>query len=151
MPAKRSRLRFRTNRGSPAKGSPLGLRMSQNIRATAFCRGRQGRSVKVVGSGKARISLSFIRAKPSTEAPSNPTPCSIASCRSSTVIAKPFRLPRMSVNQSRMNFTSFSWALRNTKSRWAARSSIMVCLPDVPLDISWISPLYYFPRPEKTT
>ena len=107
--------------------------MSQNILATAFWRGRQGSIVNVVGSGNARISLSLMRANPSMAAPSNPTPCSMASSRSSTVMAKPFRCPRMSVNHRRMNLTSFSWAVRTTKSRSAARSASMCVLHTVPM------------------
>ena len=112
---------FKTWRGSPSKGPPAGRRTSQNIRATAFWRGRQGRIEKVAGSGIATMSLSSRRAKPSTVDPSNAIPCSSAPSSSASVMANPFRLPRMSVNQSRMNLTSFSFALRRTY--WRASSS----------------------------
>ena len=78
------------------------------MRATRRSRGRQGRSWKVVGSGIAIMSDSSMRAKPSIDEPSKPTPSSSASSSSSTVIAKLFSEPRMSVNQRRMNLTSCS-------------------------------------------
>ena len=52
MRARRSRLRLSTARESPSKLSPPGRWMSQNMRATAFCWGRQGRTAKVLGSGE---------------------------------------------------------------------------------------------------
>src|SRR4030042_3576729 len=50
------------------------------------------------------------------EEPSNPIPSSRAPSNSSTVMANPFKKPRMSVNQSRMNLTSFSFASFKTCS-----------------------------------
>ena len=105
---------LRTLRGSPSNGSPSGRVMSQNMRATAFWRGRQGSTEKVVGSGAAIMSDSSTRANPSMAEPSKAMPRSSALSNSATVMAKPLRLPRMSVNQSRMNLTSLSLAVRRT-------------------------------------
>ena len=116
MAAARSTLRCSTKRGSPSKGSSPGVMMSQNMRATALVRGRQGRRLKVLGSGRAYMSLSTERAYPSIVEPSKPMPRVRADSSSSTVMANPFRLPRMSVNQRRMNFTSFSRASRRMYS-----------------------------------
>ncbi len=88
--------------------------MSQNMRATRFSLGRQGRIANVVGSGNAIMSDSSMRAKPSIEEPSKPTPSSSAGSSSSTVMATLFKEPRMSVNQRRMNFTSCSLAVWST-------------------------------------
>ena len=63
------------------------------------------------GSGMATISLSSFRANPSIADPSNVMPLSSAPSNSAIVIAKPFSEPKMSVNHSRMNFTSFSLAI----------------------------------------
>jgi hypothetical protein len=82
--------------------------MSQNMRATLDSRGRQGTSWNVAGSGIASMSDSSMRANPSMEEPSKPMPSSKAFSSSSTVMAKDFSAPTMSVNQRRMNFTSFS-------------------------------------------
>ena len=101
-------MRLSTQRGSPSNVSPPGTRMSQNMRATARSRGRQGRSWKVEGSGTATMSDSSTRAKPSIEAPSKVTPSSRACSSSSMVMATDLSIPRMSVNQRRMNLTSWS-------------------------------------------
>ena len=95
---------------------PSGVTMSQNILATAFVRGLQGRMVKVVGSGRAYMSLSSERTKPSIAEPSKPMPRVSALSSSSTVTETPFRPPSMSVNQRRMNLTSLSLASCRTKS-----------------------------------
>ena len=80
--------------------------MSQNMRASLpSCFGLHGRRQKVFGSGRATMSLSSIRAKPSIEEPSNPIPVSSASASSERVMESPFRRPRTSVNHSLMNRT----------------------------------------------
>ena len=56
--------------------------------------------IALVGPGKASMAE-----------PSKPTPLSIASSKSVTLIAKPLRFPRMSGNHSRINFTSASRAV----------------------------------------
>ncbi len=53
----------------------------------------------------ATMSLSSIRANPCIEDPSNPLPSSKAPSNSSEVIEKLLRKPKMSENQSLMNFT----------------------------------------------
>ena len=90
--------------------------MSQNMRATRCCCGRQGSTTKVAGSGRAIMSDSSMRAKPSIEEPSKLMPRSSAASSSPTVIANDFSEPRMSVNQSRMNLTSASRAVAMTYS-----------------------------------
>ena len=113
----RFRFRFSTYRGSPSNGSPPGIKISQNMRATARCSvDRQGSSWKVSGSGSATISLSSMRAKPSIEEPSKPIPSSRAPSNSSAVMAKFFNIPRISVNHSRMNLISCSLAFLSTYS-----------------------------------
>ncbi len=110
----RFRLRRRTKRGSPSKGLPSGWRTSQNMRATALSRGRHGINSKVDGSGMAIMSDSSMRANPSIDEPSKPVPSSSACSSSCTVIETLFRVPRMSVNQRRMNLTSCSLATWRT-------------------------------------
>ena len=78
------------------------------MRATARSRGRHGSSWNVEGSGTATMSASSTRANPSIDAPSNVTPSSSACSSSSMVMATDLSIPRMSVNHSRMNFTSWS-------------------------------------------
>ena len=61
--------------GSVRAGSPSGVRMSQNIRAVPlFDSPRHGRIWKVEGSGRAIMSASKTRARPSIAEPSNPMP-----------------------------------------------------------------------------
>ena len=110
-------------------GCHCGVRTSQNMRATAFWRGRQGRIRNVVGSGMATISLSSMRANPSIDEPSKPTPRSSASGSSCAVMANPLSAPRMSVNQSRMNLTSCSRTMPRTYSRASSLSAVMRALP----------------------
>ena len=99
--------------------------MSQNILATAFVFGRQGNMLKVVGSGRAYKSLSSSLAYPSIAEPSKLIPLVRAFSSSSTVIAKPFIVPKISVNHRRINFTSFSRAsLRAYSTASAFLSSI---------------------------
>ncbi len=89
--------------------------MSQNILATAWCSlGLQGINCQVSGSGIATISLSSIRANPWMDDPSKPIPCSRAPSNSPTVMAKPFKTPRISVNHSLTNLTSCSLAILRT-------------------------------------
>ena len=71
-----------------------GVTMSQNILATAFVRGRHGRMVKVVGSGRAYMSLSSERTNPSIADPSKPMPRVRALSSSSTVTETPFSPPK---------------------------------------------------------
>ncbi len=101
------------------------------MRATAPpSRGRQGSTANVLGSGMAIISLSSILAKPWMDDPSNPCPSTRESSSSSTVMAKLFRKPRISVNQKRMNLTSCSFALLSTYctcSGWLAMVLLLVC------------------------
>src|SRR5215207_9369351 len=63
------------------------------------------------------MSDSSMALKPVIEEPSKPIPPSRASSSSSLVIAKLLSCPRMSVNQSRMNFTSRSSTAAMTSSR----------------------------------
>jgi hypothetical protein len=62
-----------------------------------------GISWNVDGSGKATMSDSWIRLKPSIDEPSNPIPSVKAPSSSWDVIVNDFRKPRTSVNQSRTN------------------------------------------------
>ncbi len=110
-----STCRFRTQRGSPSKGDPSGLWMSQNIRATPSSE-RHGRIWNVVGSGRATMSDSWMRENPSMEDPSNPSPSVNATSSSCGVMAKDFRKPRTSENHKRMNFTPRSSTVRRTNS-----------------------------------
>src|SRR3989338_1893062 len=71
------------------------------------------------------MSDSSMRAKPSMAEPSKPMPSSSAFSSSSIVIAKLFRKPRMSVNQSRMNRTSCSLASRSTYSLSLRRGRVL--------------------------
>ena len=70
----------------------------------------------VLGSGRAIMSLSSMRTKPSTDEPSKPKPSSNARSNSSTLTEKLFRKPRMSVNHILMNFTFCSLIRRYTCS-----------------------------------
>ena len=96
--------RRRMWRGSPSYGSPSGVRMSANMRATPppSSSGRHGSTANVVGSGIAIMSDSSIALKPVIEEPSKPIPPSNASSSSAALIENDFSWPRMSVNQRRM-------------------------------------------------
>ncbi len=94
---------------------PSGLWTSQNILAT-WASLRQGMIWNVLGSGRATMSDSWIRAKPSMEEPSKPMPSASAPSSSCGVMANDFRKPRTSVNQSRMNRIPRSSAVRRTYS-----------------------------------
>ncbi len=101
--------------------------ISQNIRATstpsyAF----QGRIWNVSMSGTANISLSSIRANPSMEDPSKPTPLSRASSSSSTVIVKLFKNPRISVNHMLIYSIFRSFTIFKIRSRFGLLSA-MIC------------------------
>src|SRR5215216_6378573 len=95
--------------------------MSANIRATPppFSSGRQGRTLKVVGSGMAIMSDSSMALKPVIDEPSNPIPPSNASSSSSALIENDFSWPRMSVNHRRMK--------RIPRSETSALTSSAVC------------------------
>jgi hypothetical protein len=95
--------------------------MSQNNRPTEFSFGRQGNSCQEEESGIATISDSSDRTNPFITDPSKLAPFFKTSSNSSTVMAKPFTVPSMSVNQSRTNLTSFSFA--DTKTYLDASSS----------------------------
>ena len=95
-------MRLRMRRGSPSKGVPSGVTTLQNMRATPLSTGRQGRVWKVVASGKASMSASSLRRKPSMQPPSKPMPSSKATASSLGVMAKDFIWPRASVNHSLM-------------------------------------------------
>ena len=88
--------------------------MSQNTRASGALGSPHGRSSNVSGSGIARTSVSWIREKPSIDEPSKVIPSSSAFSSSAGLIAKLFRLPRMSVNHRRISRTPRSSTVRRT-------------------------------------
>ena len=90
--------------------------MLQNTRATPLSVGRQGRSWNVSASGKASMSDSSRRAKPSIDEPSKPMPSSNASSSSSGEMANDFSVPSTSVNHRRTKRMSRSSTVRRTKS-----------------------------------
>ena len=94
-------MRASTCRGSPSKGAPSGVRMLQNMRATALCSGRQGSTWNVPASGNASMSDSWVRQNPSTQLPSKPMPSVKASSSSLGMTANDFMVPSTSVNQKR--------------------------------------------------
>ena len=92
--------------------------MSQNIRAE-WCWPElvvHGSTWKVDGSGRATVSDSKTRAKPSIEDPSKPMPSSKAPSSSAGAIATDFRYPSTSVNHSRTKRISRSSSVRSTNS-----------------------------------
>ena len=91
--------------------------MSQNTRASGVLVSPHGNTSKVSGSGIANTSASWIRENPSIDEPSNVIPSSRAFSSSAGLIAKLFRLPRMSVNHRRIRRTPRSSTLRSTYSR----------------------------------
>ena len=127
-------------RGSPSNGWPSVVSTSQKRRATRFSLGRHGRIANVDGSGMAIMSDSSMRANPSIEEPSKPTPSSSASASPSMVIAMLLSEPRMSVNQSRMNLTSCSRAVCITNSIDSASFIGLLLLP---------APSQRWPNPRK--
>ena len=70
----------------------------------------------VLGSGRATMSASWIRANPSMAEPSNPMPSVSAGSSSCEVMAIDFRNPRTSVNHRRMNLIPRSSTVRRTNS-----------------------------------
>ncbi len=93
--------------------------MSQNIRAeSAVLPSFSGRIWNVDGSGRASMSLSLARVKPSIADPSKPMPSSNAPSSSAGAIATDFSVPRTSVNQRRTNRMLRSSMVRSTNSCW---------------------------------
>jgi hypothetical protein len=88
--------------------------MSQNTRASGVLGSPHGSTSNVSGSGTASTSASWIRENPSIDDPSNVIPSPRAFSSSAGLMAKLFRLPRMSVNHSRISRTPRSSTLRNT-------------------------------------
>ena len=66
------------------------------------------------GSGRASISVSCLREKPSIAEPSKRMPSSKAVSSSAGVMANDFSIPRMSVNQRRTKRTPRSSTVRST-------------------------------------
>jgi hypothetical protein len=89
--------------------------MSQNIRAT-WDSDFHGMIWKVLGSGTATMSDSWIRLNPSIEDPSKPMPSVNAPSNSWGVIANDLSVPRTSVNHRRMNLIPRSSTVRRTYS-----------------------------------
>src|SRR5215475_7004243 len=110
------RLRLSTQRGSAYDGEPSGSRMSQNILATPGYSPRHGSNWNVEGSGRAIMSDSCTRAKPSMALPSKPMPSANAPSSSAGATATDLRAPSTSVNQSRTNLMSRSSSVRSTNS-----------------------------------
>ena len=109
-----------TWRLSDHDGEPSGMVMSQNMRAE-WCSPElvvQGSTWKVDGSGRATVSDSKTRAKPSIDDPSNPMPSSKAPSSSAGAIATDLRNPSTSVNHSRTKRMSRSSRVRSTNSFW---------------------------------
>src|SRR4051812_31876621 len=92
--------------------------MSQNIRAVPGPSPRHGSTWKVVGSGRASMSDSCTRAKPSIAEPSNPIPSANAPSSSAGATATDLRKPSTSVNHSRTKRMSRSSIVRRTNSCW---------------------------------
>src|SRR5579862_3778268 len=90
--------------------------MSQNILATPGYSPRHGSNWNVDGSGRAIMSASCTRAKPSMAEPSKPIPSANAPSSSAGATATDLRAPSTSVNQSRTNLMSRSSNVRSTNS-----------------------------------
>src|ERR1700749_4740625 len=90
--------------------------MSQNMRATPGYSPRQGRSWNVDGSGRAIMSDSCTRAKPSIAEPSKPMPSAKAPSSSAGATATDLSEPSTAVNQSRTKRMSRSSSVRSTNS-----------------------------------
>ncbi len=91
--------------------------MSQNIRAESDgLPSASGRIWNVDGSGRASMSLSLARAKPSIADPSKPMPSSNAPSSSAGATATDFNVPRTSVNHSRTKRIWRSSRARSTNS-----------------------------------
>ena len=76
----------------------------------------QGRSWKVLASGRARTSLSWTRLKPSMADPSNVIPSPRAFSSSAGVMLNVFGVPSTSVNHSWTNLMPRSSTVRRTYS-----------------------------------
>ena len=87
--------------------------MSQNIRATGWS-SRHGSSSKLLASGRASMSLSCTRLKPSTAEPSKVIPSANAFSSSAGVMANDLSWPSTSVNHRRMKRTPRSSTVRRT-------------------------------------
>ena len=100
--------------------------MSQNIRAES---GRPastpGSTWNVAGSGRASMSLSLARAKPSMAEPSKPMPSSNAPSSSAGATATDFSVPRTSVNHSRTK--------RISRSSSVAQYEFLLPIHDAPV------------------
>src|SRR5436305_12668377 len=107
-----------TCRGSAYEGDPSGIRMSQNIRAVPGAWSRHGSTWNVVGSGRASMSDSCTRAKPSIAEPSKPMPSANAPSSSAGATATDLRKPSTSVNHNRTKRMSRSSMVRRTNSCW---------------------------------
>src|SRR3954462_6404269 len=107
-----------TWRGSAYDGDPSGMRMSQYIRAVPGASPRHGSTWNVCGSGRASMSDSCTRAKPSIAEPSNPIPSANAPSSSAGATATDLRKPSTSVNHSRTKRMSRSSIVRRTNSCW---------------------------------
>src|SRR5947209_6583090 len=108
--------RRRTCRGSAYDGDPSGIRMSQNIRAVPGASPRHGSTWNVCGSGRASMSDSCTRAKPSIAEPSKPMPSANAPSSSAGATATDLRNPSTSVNHNRTKRMSRSSIVRRTNS-----------------------------------
>ena len=100
---------------------------SQISRPTLRSPSRDGISWNVAGSGIATMSDSSIALKPVIDEPSKPMPSSSAPSSSAGVIAKLFRCPSTSVNQSRSDFTP-SFSTRDTTSLRTFGLDVARCL-----------------------
>src|SRR4051794_36948974 len=92
--------------------------MSQNMRAVPGASPRHGSTWNVVGSGRASMSDSCTRAKPSIAEPSKPMPSANAPSSSAGATATDLRKPSTSVNHSRAKRMSRSSIVRRTNSCW---------------------------------
>ena len=90
---------------------------------------RHGRTWNVDGSGRAIMSASYTRVRPSIALPSNPIPSENAASSSAGATATDLRIPSTSVNQRRMKRMSRSSTVRSTNS---CCLSMRYILPDEP-------------------
>jgi hypothetical protein len=93
---------------SSAKRCDSGVNISQKNRTTLPWEGRHGKTDKVAGSGIKKSSDFVSSPNPLTDEASNDIPAPKAFFNSDGIIEIFFRLPKISQNASRMNFTSFS-------------------------------------------
>ena len=92
------------------------------MRAAPGASVRQGKIENDDGSGRANMSASVTRAKPSIADPSKPMPSANAFSSSAGAIATDFKNPRTSVNQRRTNRILRSSRVRRTNSCCLAKS-----------------------------